>query len=58
MPEDRKDKFTWGRNDIKVTVSQCHDCKNNDGGRECKAYGFKPDQFSLNDSKCPEYEKE
>ena len=49
----RKDKYTWQANDVEVTMSQCSDCRNNEGRGKCKVYGDKPDEFRNNDKECP-----
>lgn len=54
----RDDRFTYNEGEFTVELSQCHDCKSNDGIIECKTYKIKPIKYAYNEEDCPDYEDE
>ena len=51
--ENRKDKFNWSGKEIKVNLSQCSNCYNNQSVQSCKAYKNKPEVYAMNQRVCP-----
>lgn len=49
-----KDKFTYKKGDLKVELSQCGPCENNEDTNKCKVHGEKPDRYKYNETHCPD----
>lgn len=52
--DKRAERYTWGKDSIKVELPQCHDCTFNSGPIECDRFGIKPEKYISNKFKCPE----